>query len=816
MVFAQEEGVQEEDGASMGSLAQGIEDTGLTVTADNAFWESNDVARAEGNVHIEVGGTEIYSEKAQYHHSTGDIFADGSVSVYRAGQIFRGESIVYNVRTEELKSTSLRSGMAPLFYTTDEMSTDAEALDKISMMNAEFTTHDAATPNYKIRAKKMTIYPNGRDRRVVFRKATIYAGNVPVFYLPYLSQPLDEELGYHFLPGFRDNWGGFLLNRYGIMIGDHTIATFRFDYRSKRGVAGGIDLKSIRFEDNPNFGNFKFYIANDTDTTISNSGRIREDVDIDSTRYRVNLQHRIYLPGPEESTLYLDIDINKISDGFFYEDFFEEEFRIDPQPDNLLNLQKIFPRGQVSLLTRFDVNDFYRNDTRLPEIAVDFTTQPIFDTGLFYTGETSFGIYDEELGDLEREQFLTDIGKGSRRLEDPAGTLLKDPDFSVTETESMIEELSRQLGQTTGYNRFDTYHQINAPQEFFGWLNFNPRVGFRYTSYNDIDTDEGVEVTGVTTTITGSETGDDGSVSDVTETTVGTAPADRSGLSNSLDRTTFHAGFDLSFKLSRDMPNVALPRLGVDGLRHIVQPYVNYSYVSTDESLDDRIRRIDRFVPTTKLRPIDLHQSTFVDDIVSWNIVRPGVSQRWQTVRDGRAYNWLETNTYFDYYIDDPEFERDFSNIHNETRWRPLPWLALDVDSQIPVFNSGDEFDFTEINTRLTFQPTKNFEFSIGNRLLQDHPFFEDSNLLELTTYTKLTETLGVSTFHRYEADDSTLEYQQYSLHKDLTSWSMGIGATIRDHREGDTDFGIVFLMTLKDFPQLSVPFELQPGGTGN
>ena len=40
---------------------------------------------------------------------------------------------------------------------------------------------------------------------------------------------------------------------------------------------------------------------------------------------------------------------------------------------------------------------FTRADTRLPEIALDFTRQELFNTGIFYWGNTTYGIYEEKI-----------------------------------------------------------------------------------------------------------------------------------------------------------------------------------------------------------------------------------------------------------------------------------------------------------------------------------------------------------------------------------------------------------------------------------
>jgi LPS-assembly protein len=74
-----------------------------------------------------------------------------------------------------------------------------------------------------------------------------------------------------------------------------------------------------------------------------------------------------------------------------------------------------------------------------------------------------------------------------------------------------------------------------------------------------------------------------------------------------------------------------------------------------------------------------------------------------------------------------------------------------------------------------------------------------------------LTENWGVGTRHIYEIDDSTLELQQYTLHRDLGNWVAGMGITQRNNRLNQA-YGLVLSLTLKDFPSASVPFKIDSG----
>ncbi len=178
-----------------------------------------------------------------------------------------------------------------------------------------------------------------------------------------------------------------------------------------------------------------------------------------------------------------------------------------------------------------------------------------------------------------------------------------------------------------------------------------------------------------------------------------------------------------------------------------------------------------------------------------------------------QTYTWAGLNTFVDVFLDDPEFDRDVSNLYNELFWRPVPWFSVWADTQLPIGNSAA--NFTEVNHGFTFLPTRSLSFTIGHQYMSDHPLFQNSSLYFTRIYARLNENWGVSMNHVYEADDSTLEYQSYSVHRDLSSWTASLGALVRDSRNGVSDYGIFFSLTLKDFPQVSIPLDMDPNPTG-
>ncbi len=727
---AQDEGFEFASSEESGNTAKTTQN--LDIQSDFTDYDQNlGIAKAHGDVVVKYGDVTIYADQIEFHQSTGNIFARDNVKIYKDGQVIEAEEIIYNIKSGELTTSSLKSSLEPIYYTSDNVVRPEEGTDDpITMLDATFTTHDSANPNFRVQVKKLEIYP---DDKIVMHGAKVYAGNTPLFWFPYFVQPVDAELGYYFIPGWNSAWGGFLLNQYGFMIGDDILAKAHLDIRSERGVAGGFDFKDQKFKGNDNIGRLNLYYAEDSNPQKSFNGTARLAGVTPSSRYRVNFQHRVYFPGSDDETLYLDFDINRLSDQFLYEDFFPSEFRIDPKPDNVINLSKLFAQGEISLTSRFQLNEFFQTDTRSPELAIDIIRTPLGDTGFFYDGLTSFGIIDEELDDDSRLAGIVD---------------------------------------PSGFNRFHSYHEFLFPTQLGGLINVVPRAGAGYTNYSNFDLP---------------------------------------GL-NSLDRTTTHAGVDLSFKMSKHSPNIVNRALGINGLLHVVRPYLNYSFVSTND-ISGRFTPIDRFTPTTRLRPIDMPMFTSIDDIRDWQIIRTGVSNRWITKRNGASYEWLSVDNYFDTYIEDPEFNRNFSNFFTDVEWYALPWLTASTTAQIPLLDNNQ--GFSEVSTALTFMPTDWFRFGIQNYFISDNPFFADSNLYTLTTYTRLSDNWGFSTAHRFETDDNTLEYQQYTLHRDLASWTASIGGIVRDNRNGENEYGVLFSLTLKAFPKLTLPLDFQPGSLG-
>ncbi|MEP6709774.1 MAG: LPS assembly protein LptD [Verrucomicrobiota bacterium] len=607
-----------------------------------------------------------------------------------------------------------------------------------------FTTHDSSEPDFHLKAKSVRIY---QKDRVVFTNVALYIGKVPVFWFPYLYQSLDNAFSFTITPAFLSSWGPSLLTQVTFPITDHISARVRLDYRSRRGEALGFESDIHYGKDDESYAKLRTYYLQDQNPELNRTSLPRGS--IPTSRYRVSLQDRTYFT----DDIYGTVDVTKLSDAFLLQDFYPPEFRTDPQPDDVVALTKTNPFYTISAIARFQLNSFFDVTERLPEVVIDIKRHGLFGGPIFYEGETGFA----EL----RRNFPVNSGF---------------EDFSAY--------------------RFDSFHQLLYPNTYFGWLSIVPRVGFRGTYY--------------------SETRDLGKtifppnsnplVPDFLLPPATLAePLQRGGPQF---RAVFNTGVEASFKISREWEDVQTRILGLDGLRHIIQPFTNFSYVS-DSGNPAEILQFDRFQPSTKLNPIDFPEYTSIDSIDRWTIWRVGVRNRLQTRRDDLTVSWVELETFLDVNIDNPFDKTDYSNLFNRLTFAPVPWAKLVIDSQVPAFDKG----FTEVNTTVNLQPIASLQVSLGHRYLNGNPFFQDSSLFVIGGYYRLNDNWGFGVQEQYEAATHILEEQRYSVYRDLSSWVASLGAIIRDNG-GIKEYGVLLTFTLKAFPKFSLNLNFDPGAT--
>ncbi|MDQ6939227.1 MAG: hypothetical protein M3119_03625 [Verrucomicrobiota bacterium] len=740
-------------------LAQGVADKSLggqpmEITATGGTHYDNGIATAHENVSIHIGDTDIYGDDADYNTETKEMHIRGHVRIYRGTpkgtEFYVGDTASYNTRTKKIATDEMSSMQLPFFLHGNQMTTLDDGGRLVT--DGSFTTHDSPNPDFRMHARRMRFYEGDR---IIMRDVTFYVGKVPIFYWPYIYQSLDDSFTFLVSPSFISSWGPSLLTHVSFPLNDHIKETIRLDLRGRRGIAVGADTDFKYGVRESSFAKLRTYFLEDQNPLINRTSLPRGSVP--ESRYRFSLDDRTNF----STDTYGIASITKLSDRYVLQDFFQSEFRINPQPDNFLAVTKAAPGYALTAWTRFQANNFFETTERLPEIDFDVVRQSIFGSPFFYESDSNFAY-------LSRNFAPSEIGFDGSRLQDYHAY------------------------------RFDTFHQFTAPQTLFGWLSVVPRVGFRATYYSETRDIENLAF--------------DPSDNPLIPDFLIPLPTRNQPLTPGGDRlrTIVNTGFEASFKITRTWEDAQSRTFGLDGLRHIVQPFVNFSWVGGNDANPAEILQFDRYQPSTQLRPIDFPQFTSIDSIANWSIARVGVRNRLQTRRDDSTINWLELETYFDVNFDNPYDRRDYSNLYNRLRFSPLPWASLGVSAQTPTFTSG----FTEVDSNLHFQPISKLQFDVGHRFLNENPFFADSSLYSASVYYRIDDNWGFGAYGRYEAVTHIIEEQRYSVYRDLTSWVASLGAIIRDNG-GVKEYGVLLTFTLKALPKFSFDLNFDPGSQG-
>ena len=314
--------------------------------------------------------------------------------------------------------------------------------------------------------------------------------------------------------------------------------------------------------------------------------------------------------------------------------------------------------------------------------------------------------------------------------------------------------------------RADTFHQLTLPQTLFGWLNVTPRVGGRFTQY-------GMEKN--------------------------IAPLD-----GSESRGVFNTGAEVSAKASRIWPRAHNRLLEVDGLRHIVEPSVNYVFVPNPSVAPDELPQFDYEMQTYRLLPITFPEYNAIDAINSQNAIRFGLRNKLQTKREEAIDNLVNWAVEFDWRLDPREDQRTYSDVYWDLDFRPRSWVTLSSELRYDI----NETDWRMALNTITFEPNDRWNWQFGYRYLAEWPGMgPDSgyDLLVSSLFLKLNENWAFHLGQQYSLQDHLMQEQFYSIYRDLQSWTAALTFRWRDLHEGEDDFTVAVTFSLKAFPRFKL-----------
>jgi lipopolysaccharide assembly outer membrane protein LptD (OstA) len=672
-------------------------------------------------VFINYKGTVLIADSVFLDNNSGLAIADGKVRIQQGDQLWVGEHIRYNFNTHDMVSDQFRSGKPPVFMEGKGLHgtivSNRMEQGTYDATNGIITTDDVARPLITLRASRIRITPN---ERLEAWNAVLYAGDVPLFYFPYYDRNLGPHANnFDFVPGYRSAFGPFILGSYTWYLNDELSGKLHLDYRQKRGIGVGpdFDYNLGRWGQ----GSLRYYYTHDDDakTNLINSP-------VSENRQRLDFS---YLASP-----YTNLEIRARaryqSDAGVVRDFFEGDYRQDPQPNTFIEADKLLKNFSIDVLAQPRVNDFYETVERLPDVRITGFQQQLWNLPIYYNSESSVGYF--------------------RRL---------------------FAETNGFMSTSNNYEagRADTYHQLTLPETFFGWLNFTPRVGGRFTYYTE-----------------------------------GGGPG---ATTEEMSRAVFNTGAEVSFKASSLWPDVKNHLLALDGLRHIIEPSVNYVYVPRPNAVPDRLPQFDFQRPSLTMLPIEFPEYNSIDSIDSQNVLRFGLRNRLQTKRDGQVQDLLDWQLYADWRLNPDGNQRTYGDLYSDLSLTPRSWIRLDSQTRLDL-NTGD---WNLLLNTLTLQPSDVWSWTVGHFYLRSDfhnsptAIGQGANVFTSALFFRLNENWSTRAVHHFDVSSGRMQEQFYSIYRDMRSWTAAVTAGVRDDGTGTKDYTFVFTFSFKAKPKFNV-----------
>jgi len=669
------------------------------------FEEGGKKMIASGGVTVIRGSEKLTAEVITFDKVTDTAMASNNVVFMKSNMVWRGETFIYNLKDGTWKTSDFSAKIDPFVVNSDGAT---RINDYYLLKNATFTTctNEPGHYHYSMRCKRMRVYPNDH---FVARHMVIRFGGVPLLYLPYWYCSLgDRTVGTTVQAGYRGRMGAFLLTSTKYWMSPTLQGITHVDYRTERGPAVGQEVGWVSLDDMAK-GRVYGYFTDDQGVQKDVDSGHRSEL-IDSQRYRLSFSHMQTI-SPRD---YFLSDFTYLSDPYVLEDFFEREYRNSFQPQNYAMMMHRGDNFSLSLSAYKRLNDFYEGVDRLPELAADIQRVQIADSPFYYEGRNSLGYL----------QKLYPDGSGSE-------------DYSSA--------------------RFDTSHEFFYPTRHFGFLNLTPRTGWRGTYYSDT-----VQYSALTQSVVTVTTNGTGGSTSTTSTNI-------SNVAKSMGsdmRSLLNIGLETSFRAFKVLNNDE--NMFGTGLRHVVEPYTDYTYV-----------------PEPNIRPASLYQFDEIDALDRRNDLRFGVRNRFQTKRSKQVSDIMDLDVYTTYSFEEANQDAPFSNIGVRGEFNLADWCQIYIDgdydiykSQLNTFNTQARFrqdswratleqrylvdQSSLLITDLGFTPNKRWDFGIYDRMEFQTSRLEEQGITIARTYDCMVVTWGGSFLPSYTRTDGSTAQADY------------------------------------------------------
>ena len=375
----------------------------VSIEADSIAYNGDDDSfHAAGKVLITFSGGDLKADAVTLYRGTNQALAVGHVFLRNNQDILEGEKVLFNIdsRTGTVDEGRMFIAGNHFYVRGEKIEKKSEAAYRLE--NGTVTTCDGDNPDWRLAGKEVDLTVDGYG---TVKHCRFLAGDLPVFYVPYLIFPakttrqtgfLLPRLGYS-----RDKNGLDVEIPFYWAISEGADATFFQRYLEKRGFKEGVEFRYASGADS--FGVFYGDFINDSKRVTEGVGTMSRDWQDDRNRWSYYLNNETTFG----DGISLRSDIRRVSDRWYFKDFSSFNYYLDHYSpggeerfsrvsflgdeslgalDSTVRLTKDWSLYNLTALARY-TDDFSSSDNngtlqKYPEATLTGFRQPLFGSPL--------------------------------------------------------------------------------------------------------------------------------------------------------------------------------------------------------------------------------------------------------------------------------------------------------------------------------------------------------------------------------------------------------------------------------------------------
>jgi len=219
---------------------------------------------------------------------------------------------------------------------------------------------------------------------------------------------------------------------------------------------------------------------------------------------------------------------------------------------------------------------------------------------------------------------------------------------------------------------------------------------------------------------------------------------------------------------------------------------VTYAYVPSPSTPLAQLPQFDSALPSLLLLPFNFPITTTLIPLTARTSFVSACATRSRPSATDSSTIWLIGTLMLDWRLTRSESEQSRRAVQPAGKFqRPVLrprvqaalWIVLDSQSRYAI--NGGHLNLTF--DQLTFTPNERWSWGFGYWYLRSgfDGFTQANNFITSTFFLPLNDNWGFRTRHDYNAADGRLQEQNYSVYRDLRSWTCALTFRVIDNSTG-------------------------------